>query len=64
MSESSNARASRIMTNVSKGTYQQNNKFRGYGETEVDRPSWDYRVRRHGEKLYFLNDKRKQNNAK
>jgi len=51
------------MTNVSKGTYQQNNKFKGYGETEVDRPSWDYRVRRHGEKLYFLDDRRKKNNA-
>tara|TARA_B110001454_G_C12668689_1_gene412740 strand:+ start:565 stop:759 length:195 start_codon:yes stop_codon:yes gene_type:complete len=64
MSEANNARASRIMTNVSKGTYQQNNKFKGYGEIDVDRPSWDYRVQRHGKKLYFMDDRRKQNNGK
>ena len=67
MSESSNARASRIMDNVSRGVYQKNGKFRGYGESEVDRPSWDFRpiVKRHGDMLYFQNDRRlKQNGQK
>ena len=64
MSESTNARASRIMDNISKGVYVKNRKWEGYGETEVDRPSWDFRpiVKRHGDQLYFQNDRRMKAN--
>jgi len=43
MSIAKNARCSQIIKDVNKGKYVKNNKFRGYGETEVDRPSWDFR---------------------
>jgi len=43
MSLSKNARCSQIMQDIQKGKFVKNNKFRGYGETEVDRPSWDFR---------------------
>jgi len=43
MSIAKHARASQIMKNMKQGKYVSNNKFRGYGNTEVDRPSWDYR---------------------
>ena len=67
MSESSNARSSRIMDYISKGVYVKNRIWEGYGESEVDRPSWDFRpiVKRHGDMLYFQNDRRlKQNGQK
>ena len=43
MSISKNARCSQIMHDMTRGKFVKDNKFRHYGETEVDRPSWDFR---------------------
>ena len=46
MSIAKHARCSQIIRNVENGHYVRNNKFRGYDpNTEIDRPSWDFRPR-------------------
>ena len=46
MSIARNARCSQILRDMESGKYVRNSKFRGYNPAnEVDRPSWDYRLR-------------------
>jgi len=42
-------RNSNIQRNIENGHYVHNSRFRNYGELPEDRPSWDYRFKRHGE---------------
>ena len=44
MSISKHARASQIVKDMKKGKYHSNNKWRGYGSVEEDKPSWDFRI--------------------
>ena len=46
MSIASNARCSQILRDMERGKYVNNSKFRGYNPSnDVDRPSWDHRIR-------------------
>jgi len=46
MSIASNARCSQILRDMERGKYVNNSKFKGYNpDNDVDRPSWDYRLR-------------------
>lgn len=45
MSIAKHARASQVVKNMKSGQYHTQGKWRGYGRSEEDRPSWDYRFR-------------------
>lgn len=51
MNSANCTRNSQIRRNIENGYYINNKRFRDYGSLECDRPSWDFRIKRHGQIL-------------